>query len=137
MVVAVCHTTLRKLHRNAIENTLNAKGKALLGRKADFFGKKARKVRVAPTCDYLLKIRGDNLTFIRLAKPNSTCMCFFCNLIAHRCADIAIQDANHYEYFDLRDVESTRPEFQFGLLCDDYTPKPAFDRYRQLIAELD
>lgn len=42
----------------------------------------------------------------------------------------------HYEYFGLRDADSTRPEFQFGLLRDDYTPKPAFERYRQLIAEL-
>jgi hypothetical protein len=42
----------------------------------------------------------------------------------------------HYEYFDLRDADSSSAGFQFGLLRDDYTPKPAFERYRQLIAEL-
>jgi hypothetical protein len=44
----------------------------------------------------------------------------------------------HYELFSLRDSESSNPNFffQFGLLRDDYTPKPAFERYRQLIAEL-
>ena len=44
----------------------------------------------------------------------------------------------HYELFDLRDADSSTPEFgyQFGLLRDDYTPKPAFERFRQLIAEL-
>ncbi len=44
----------------------------------------------------------------------------------------------HYELFMLRDVNSHNPDpfFQFGLLRDDYTPKPAFERYRDLIAEL-
>jgi hypothetical protein len=42
----------------------------------------------------------------------------------------------HYEFFDLRDTDSADPGFQFGLLRDDYTPKPAFERYRQLIVEL-
>lgn len=44
----------------------------------------------------------------------------------------------HYEHFDLRDANSSNPDLfsQFGLLRDDYTPKPAFERYRQLIAEL-
>jgi hypothetical protein len=42
----------------------------------------------------------------------------------------------HYEFFDLRDANSADPGYQFGLLRDDYTPKPAFERYRQLIAEL-
>lgn len=41
-----------------------------------------------------------------------------------------------YTYFDLRDADSASPGLQFGLLRDDYTPKPAFARYRQLIAEL-
>jgi hypothetical protein len=33
---------------------------------------------------------------------------------------------------------SAQPDsfYQFGLLRDDYTPKPAFETYRQLIAEL-
>ncbi len=45
---------------------------------------------------------------------------------------------SHYEFFLLRDGDSRRPEIgaQFGLLRDDYTPKPAFDLYRRLIAEL-
>lgn len=44
----------------------------------------------------------------------------------------------HYELFDLRDADSANPDlfFQFGLLRDDYSPKPAFERYCQLIAEL-
>jgi hypothetical protein len=43
-----------------------------------------------------------------------------------------------YELFTLRDANSSNPALlsQFGLLRDDYSPKPAFERYRQLIAEL-
>jgi hypothetical protein len=43
-----------------------------------------------------------------------------------------------YELFDLRDVDSSNPDlfYQFGLLRDDYTPKPAFEVYRLLIDEL-
>lgn len=43
----------------------------------------------------------------------------------------------HYEHFALRDANSSNPDLlaQFGLLRDDYTPKPAFERYRQLILE--
>ena len=43
-----------------------------------------------------------------------------------------------YELFDLRDADSSRPNLfcQFGLLRDDYEPKPAFETYRRLIAEL-
>lgn len=44
----------------------------------------------------------------------------------------------HYEFFSLRDADSANPDlfYQFGLLRDDYTPKPAFETYRRLIAEL-
>jgi hypothetical protein len=44
----------------------------------------------------------------------------------------------HYVYFDLRDAASADPDIfsQFGLMRDDYTPKPAFHAYRALIAEL-
>jgi hypothetical protein len=44
----------------------------------------------------------------------------------------------HYEFFLLRDGDSDRAEmgYQFGLLRHDYTPKPAFETYRRLIAEL-
>jgi hypothetical protein len=51
---------------------------------------------------------------------------------AHRAA----LNITHYELFNLRDAESASSAFQFGLLRDDYTPKPAFERYRRLIAEL-
>ena len=44
----------------------------------------------------------------------------------------------HYEFFMLRDADSTRSEmgYQWGLLRHDYTPKPAFEMFRRLIAEL-
>lgn len=44
----------------------------------------------------------------------------------------------HYEFFAPRDGDSTRADLlcQFGLLRVDFTPKPAFDVYRRLIAEL-
>lgn len=41
----------------------------------------------------------------------------------------------HYEFFDLRDADSSKPGLQFGLLRSDYTPKPAFDTFRELIAK--
>jgi hypothetical protein len=43
-----------------------------------------------------------------------------------------------YEMFDLRDADSDNPDFfyQFGIMKDDYSPKPAFDLYMKLIAEL-
>jgi len=44
----------------------------------------------------------------------------------------------HWELFALRDADSSRdsPFHQFGIVSDDYTPKPAFERLRQTIAEL-
>ena len=47
-------------------------------------------------------------------------------------------NVTHYELFALRDGNSANPDLfhQFGILRDDYTPKPAFDTYRKLIAEL-
>ncbi len=43
-----------------------------------------------------------------------------------------------YRWFDLRDhrTSSTNFQHQYGLLRDDYTPKPAFTLYRDLVAEL-
>jgi hypothetical protein len=40
-----------------------------------------------------------------------------------------------YRWFDLRDHNSSGPNFQqhYGLLRDDYTPKPAFPIYRKLV----
>jgi hypothetical protein len=47
-------------------------------------------------------------------------------------------NVTHYELFALRDGNSANPDMfnQFGLLRDDYTAKPAFEIFRQLIAEL-
>ena len=43
-----------------------------------------------------------------------------------------------FELFSLRDADTANPEVcsQFGIMRDDYTPKPAFETYRQLIEEL-
>jgi hypothetical protein len=43
-----------------------------------------------------------------------------------------------YRWFDLRDADSTGPSFesQYGLLRDDYSPKPAFAVFRSLVARL-
>jgi hypothetical protein len=43
-----------------------------------------------------------------------------------------------YRWFNLRDGDSSAPQqFQhLGLMTSDYTPKPAFERYRRLAAEL-
>ena len=44
----------------------------------------------------------------------------------------------HYELFSLRDANTSNPDFfyQFGIMKDDYSPKPAFDVYRHLISEM-
>jgi hypothetical protein len=44
----------------------------------------------------------------------------------------------HWELFALRDADSTRanPFHQFGIVRDDYSPKPAFERLRRTFAEL-
>jgi hypothetical protein len=41
-------------------------------------------------------------------------------------------------WFDLRDADSSTSSFesQYGLMRDDYTPKPAFGAYRSLVAKL-
>jgi hypothetical protein len=41
-------------------------------------------------------------------------------------------------WFDLRDADSADPdvESQYGLLLDNYSPKPAFATYRELIRQL-
>ncbi len=43
-----------------------------------------------------------------------------------------------YRWFDLRDHATSSTNFQhhYGILNDDYSPKPAFDLYRDLVAEL-
>ena len=53
-------------------------------------------------------------------------------------ADRAQYDVASYELFALRDdvTGSTNIFDQFGIMTDDYTPKPMFSTYRDLIAEL-
>jgi hypothetical protein len=43
-----------------------------------------------------------------------------------------------YRWFDLRDADTADPSFEshYGLTRDDYSPKPAFFTYRDLIARL-
>ncbi|MBE7179244.1 MAG: hypothetical protein INR69_22775, partial [Mucilaginibacter polytrichastri] len=43
-----------------------------------------------------------------------------------------------YELFDLRDADSSQENifYQFGLLRDDYAPKPAYNVFRKLVTEL-
>ncbi|MEH6937974.1 hypothetical protein V7056_08950 [Bacillus sp. JJ664] len=44
----------------------------------------------------------------------------------------------HYEFFRLRDANSSKDDLfhQFGLMKDDYTPKPAYYTFKHLIDEL-
>jgi hypothetical protein len=44
----------------------------------------------------------------------------------------------HYQLFALRDADTANPDpyRQFGIMRDDYSPKPAFETYSRLIAEL-
>lgn len=44
----------------------------------------------------------------------------------------------HYELFALRDADSGVQDlfYQFGILRDDYSPKPAFEMFRKIIGEL-
>lgn len=44
----------------------------------------------------------------------------------------------HYELFALRDADTANPDlnYQFGILRDDYSAKPAFQTFRSLVAEL-
>jgi hypothetical protein len=49
-----------------------------------------------------------------------------------------VYNVTDYRWFTLRDSNSSDPNFQqqYGLMRDDYTPKPAFGAYRELIALL-
>lgn len=44
-----------------------------------------------------------------------------------------------FEYFQLRDTATASKDtnYHFGILEDDYTPKPVFESYRKLITKLD
>jgi hypothetical protein len=48
-----------------------------------------------------------------------------------------VYHVTQYNWFDLRDSDSTGLDFEqhYGLLQDDYVPKPAFGFYRSLIAQ--
>jgi hypothetical protein len=50
----------------------------------------------------------------------------------------AVYNVTDYRWFTLRDSNSSDPNFQqqYGIMRDDYTPKPAFWAYRELIAAL-
>ena len=43
----------------------------------------------------------------------------------------------HYVLFGLRDAASSKPDLfhQFGIMRDDYTPKPAYTAFKRLVAE--
>ena len=43
----------------------------------------------------------------------------------------------HYMLFGLRDADSSKPDLfhQFGIMRDDYTPKPAYTAFKRLVAE--
>lgn len=47
-------------------------------------------------------------------------------------------NVTHWELFTLRDANSSKEDmfYRFGVLRDDYSPKPAFGVLRDLIAEL-
>ena len=44
----------------------------------------------------------------------------------------------HYVLFGLRDADSSKADLfhQFGIMRDDYAPKPAYATFRSLIQEL-
>ena len=45
---------------------------------------------------------------------------------------------SHYELFGLRDADSSKDDLfhQFGIMRDDYSPKPAYNTFKKLIQEL-
>jgi hypothetical protein len=59
-------------------------------------------------------------------------------LVAGVLAAAAAKRDTHWELFTLRDADSSNDGmfYNFGILRDDYSPKPAFARLRALIAEL-
>jgi hypothetical protein len=50
----------------------------------------------------------------------------------------ATYNVTDYRWFDLRDADTSSPNFQqqYGLMRDDYTPKPAYASWKRLIGEL-
>jgi hypothetical protein len=49
-----------------------------------------------------------------------------------------VYNVTDYFWFDLRDADSSSPNFQqqYGMMRDDYTPKPAFDVVRERFARM-
>ena len=47
-------------------------------------------------------------------------------------------NVTHWELFTLRDADSSKADLfhNFGILRDDYSPKPAYDRLVRVFAEL-
>ncbi|MVX64666.1 hypothetical protein GKZ28_13285 [Clostridium chromiireducens] len=45
---------------------------------------------------------------------------------------------SHYELFGLRDADSSKEDLfhQYGIMRDDYSPKPAYDAFKRLMQEL-
>ncbi|WP_040207188.1 hypothetical protein [Neobacillus jeddahensis] len=45
---------------------------------------------------------------------------------------------SHYELFGLRDADSSKDDLfhQYGIMRDDYSPKPAYNTFKQLIQEM-
>jgi hypothetical protein len=45
---------------------------------------------------------------------------------------------SHYELFGLRDADSSKDDLfhQYGIMRDDYSPKPAYNIFKKLIQEL-
>ena len=58
-------------------------------------------------------------------------------MVQTTCTYRANYNVTDYRWFDLRDANSSSPDFQehFGLTTDNYTPKPAFDTYAQLVQQ--
>jgi hypothetical protein len=122
----------------------------------DVFGGRVEDVRLEPTLGALLRALRDEALPIagigaatpirtcesgwrpgptgpKSAKPRcSTACCAPCNALRR---ELSI---THWELFALREADSSRddPFHRFGVVRDDYTPKPAFDRLRRTIAEL-
>jgi len=49
-----------------------------------------------------------------------------------------VLNISHYELFGLRDADSSKEDLfhQYGIMRDDYSPKPAYDTFKRLILEL-
>ncbi len=71
----------------------------------------------------------------RTEAGQATALDAFVHTLSRYRGTYGITNAN---WFGLRDNNSAGPDFQsfFGLLRDDYSPKPAFGEYKRLVREL-